>query len=105
LPIVCTVDNSEGHVIKIEDSLLLLSGELEVDVLAGQSSVDGREGVELVLEEVGVLGVKEAREKQHIRPVSYEVPPKGNQRKGTNTRVSLEPSVATRVLLPVISEG
>jgi hypothetical protein len=38
----------------------LSDGELEVDVLAGQRTVDGREGVELVLEEVGVLGVKVA---------------------------------------------
>lgn len=35
-----------------------LDGELEDDVLAAESAVDGREGVELVLEEVLVLGVK-----------------------------------------------
>lgn len=39
--------------------LLLLDGELELDVLAGQVSVDRRESVELVLEQVGVLGVEE----------------------------------------------
>lgn len=35
-----------------------LDGELEDDLLAAESAVDGREGVELVLEEVLVLGVK-----------------------------------------------
>jgi hypothetical protein len=33
---------------------------LEVDVLTGKVSVDGREGVELVLEQVLVFGVEEA---------------------------------------------
>lgn len=36
-----------------------LDGELEDDLLAAESTVDRREGVELVLEEVLVLGVKE----------------------------------------------
>lgn len=35
-----------------------LDGELEDDVLAAESAVDGREGVELVLKQVLVLGVK-----------------------------------------------
>lgn len=48
---------------RTKTNLLLGGGELEVDILAGQSSVDGREGVKLVLEEVGVLGVKEAKGK------------------------------------------
>jgi hypothetical protein len=34
---------------------------LEVDVFTGEVSVDGREGVELVLEQVLVFGVKEAK--------------------------------------------
>jgi len=33
---------------------------LEVDVFTGEVSVDGREGVELVLEQVLVFGVEEA---------------------------------------------
>lgn len=39
--------------------LLGRGGELEDDVLAGEGLVDGREAVELVLEGVLVLGVKE----------------------------------------------
>lgn len=35
-----------------------LDGELEGDLLAAEGAVDGREGVELVLEEVLVLGVE-----------------------------------------------
>ena len=35
-------------------------GLLEVNILTGKSSVDGREGVELVLEQVLVFGVKVA---------------------------------------------
>ncbi len=43
---------------------------LEVHVLAGEGPVDGREGVELVLEEVLVLGVKVASESQHFGSIS-----------------------------------
>jgi hypothetical protein len=35
-------------------------GELENDILASKLAVDGREGVKLVLQRGGILGVKEA---------------------------------------------
>ena len=44
---------------KWKNLLGLSNGELESDVLAGKGTVDRREGVELVLEQVLVLGVKE----------------------------------------------
>ena len=40
----------------------MVSGELENDLLASQTLVDGAEGVELVLQRGGVLGIKETRE-------------------------------------------
>lgn len=43
------------------DNLLgVVSGELEDDLLAGQTTVDGNEGVELVLQRGRVLGIEEA---------------------------------------------
>jgi hypothetical protein len=70
---------------------------LEVDVLAGKGPVDRREGVELVLEQVLLLGVEVAA---HERRSFW-----GTQQVPTYTRINLEPSAATRVRFPVISEG
>jgi hypothetical protein len=39
----------------------VVSGELEDDLLAGQTTVDGNEGVELVLQRGRVLGIEEAK--------------------------------------------
>lgn len=44
-----------------------------MDVLAGQRAVDGREGVELVLEQVGVLGVKVASAASATRMQMHQV--------------------------------
>jgi hypothetical protein len=41
-------------------NLLVVSGELEDDLLAGQTAVDSAEGIELVLQRGGVLGIEEA---------------------------------------------
>lgn len=72
---------------------------LENDVLAGEVSVDRREGVELVLEVVLVLRVKVAK------IFTSTTIPKRSYKHATYTRINLEPSWATLVLLPTISEG
>lgn len=66
-------------------------------ILACELTVHGREGVELVLEQVLVLGVKE--------PMGSASPHAQLKRGSTHTRMSLLPSWATRVRLPTISEG
>ena len=38
-----------------------MGGELEDNLLAGQTTVDGNEGIELVLQRGGVLGIEEAK--------------------------------------------
>ena len=46
----------------------MVDGELKDDLLAGQTTVDGNEGIELVLQRGGVLGIEEAidsRNKTH----------------------------------------
>jgi hypothetical protein len=35
------------------------NGELENDLLAGKTAVDGREGIELVFQGGGILGIEE----------------------------------------------
>ena len=39
----------------------MVNGELEGDLLAGQTAVDSHEGIELVLQRGGVLGIEEAK--------------------------------------------
>lgn len=50
---------------KSPDTQIQKGNLLEVDVLTGEGSVDGREGVELVFKQVLVLGVKEAGASQY----------------------------------------
>lgn len=78
---------------------VIRGSSLKVDVLAGKVSVDGREGVELVLKQVLVFGVEEAEQVSTCLTMLYTSVSK------TYTRMSFPPSWATRVLLPTISEG
>lgn len=65
----------------------------------GQVPVDGREGVELVLEQVLVLGVEVT-----VSPF-VSTPSAPSEPDSTHARMSLPPSTPTRVLLPTISDG
>ena len=49
-----------GNLVVSSEPTMWTNDLLEVDVLTGKVSVDGREGVELVLEQVLVFGVEEA---------------------------------------------
>jgi hypothetical protein len=49
-----------------KDLLGMVSGELEDNLLAGQTTVDGNEGVELVLQRGRVLGIEEASGSKEI---------------------------------------
>ena len=72
--------------------ILLLLGEEEADILAGELFVDLAQSVNLV----GIELVLE---------VTAEVRRNGDFQSFTNTFRSLDPSVLTRVRLPVISVG
>jgi hypothetical protein len=88
-------------------SELNVSGELKDNILASQLAVDGREGVELVLQRGGILGIQETvyilmRLNTKLNIVN---PFSSRMTYGTYTLMVLEPSTLTRVLLPTISVG
>lgn len=75
--------------------------ELENNVLAGELLVDRAEGVQLVFQRSGILGIQETI----IHPISVRLSFMHSTFSKTYARMVLEPSVLTRVRLPTISEG